>query len=59
MYAVEIGSGVKIYMPTFIKLGLGIQKGNRRDSQTHREHGDSISLLYRSMLKIEYIFKTQ
>jgi hypothetical protein len=25
-YAVEIGSGVMIYIPSFIKIGSGIQK---------------------------------
>jgi hypothetical protein len=25
-YAIEIGSGVMKYIPTFIKIGLGIQK---------------------------------
>jgi hypothetical protein len=25
-YAVEMGSGVMIYIPSFIKIGLGLQK---------------------------------
>jgi hypothetical protein len=48
-YAVEMGSGAAIYnyMPRFMKIGSGIQTllwggGN---SQTHREHGDRISLV--------------
>jgi hypothetical protein len=49
-YAVEMGSGAMIYIPSFIKIGLGIQKlilgweggGN---SQTHRQNGDRIRLL--------------
>jgi hypothetical protein len=35
-YAVEIGSGVIIYIPSFIKAGSGIQKLMRGgNSQTH------------------------
>jgi hypothetical protein len=44
-YAVEMGSGAVIYVPSFIKTGLGVQKIIREDSQIHRQHGDSISLL--------------
>jgi hypothetical protein len=41
-YAVEMGSGAMIYIPSFIKFGSSIQKliGGR-----HRQHGDLISLL--------------
>jgi hypothetical protein len=45
-YAVQMGSGAMIYIPSFIKIGSGIRKlmwGG--DSQTHRQHGDRISLL--------------
>jgi hypothetical protein len=36
-YAVEIGSGAMIYIPSFIKIGLGIRKlmGVGGDTQTH------------------------
>jgi hypothetical protein len=44
-YAVEMGSGAMIYIPSFIKNGSGIQKLICGDTQTHREHGDLISLL--------------
>jgi hypothetical protein len=42
-YAVEMGSGATIY----IKIGSGIQTliGRGGNSQTHRQHGDLISLL--------------
>jgi hypothetical protein len=43
-YAVEMGSGGMIYIPSFLKTDLGIQK-LIGDSQTHREHGDRISPL--------------
>jgi hypothetical protein len=35
-YAVEMGSGVMIYIPSFIKIGSGIQKfiGGYTDTQT-------------------------
>jgi hypothetical protein len=46
-YAVDMGSGAMIYIPSFIKIGSDIQKliGGWGDSQAHREHGDRISLL--------------
>jgi hypothetical protein len=34
-----------MYIPSFIKIGSGIQKLLREDTQTHRLHGDFISLL--------------
>jgi hypothetical protein len=34
-----------IYMPSFVKIGSAIQKF-MGDAQTHRQHGDGISLLY-------------
>jgi hypothetical protein len=34
-YATEMGSGAMIYRPSFIKIGLGIQKLVRGNSQTH------------------------
>jgi hypothetical protein len=36
-YAVEVGSGAVIYIPSFIKIGSGIQKllGRYADPQTH------------------------
>jgi hypothetical protein len=33
-YAVEMGSGAMIYIPSFIKIGSGIQKLIRWDSHT-------------------------
>jgi hypothetical protein len=44
-YAFEIGSGVIIYVPSFIKTGSGIQKLLGVDSQRHRQEGDLIGLL--------------
>jgi hypothetical protein len=43
-YAVQMGSGAKIYIPSFIKIGSDIQKLIGVDSQTDRQHGDLISL---------------
>jgi hypothetical protein len=37
-YAVELGSGVMVYIPNFIKIGLGIQKLIVGDTQTHTDH---------------------
>jgi hypothetical protein len=41
-----MGSGAVKYVPSFIKIGSGVQKliGGYRD--THREQRDLISLLY-------------
>jgi hypothetical protein len=43
-YAVEMGSGAMIYIPSFINTGSGIQK-LMGDTQTHRQDEDRISLL--------------
>jgi hypothetical protein len=43
-YALEMGSGTKIYIPSFIKINSGIQElmaGIHRDTDIH---GDLISL---------------
>jgi hypothetical protein len=44
-YAVEMGSGAMVYIPSFIKIGLGTQKLIEGASQTHRQQGDRINLL--------------
>jgi hypothetical protein len=52
MYAVWMGSGAMIYIPSFMKNGLAIQKllwGIH--IQTHRQHGDRIR--QESRLKIK------
>jgi hypothetical protein len=38
-YAAEMGSGTMIYIPSFINEKIS------GDTQTHRQHGDLISLL--------------
>jgi hypothetical protein len=43
-YVVEMNSGVMIYIPSFIKTGSGIEKLLRSGAQTHRHHGDRISI---------------
>jgi hypothetical protein len=44
-YAVEMSSGVMIYIPSFIKIGSVIQNLMWGDTQKYRQHGDHISLL--------------
>jgi hypothetical protein len=44
-YATEMGSGVMINIPGFIKIGSAIQKLIGRDIKSQRRHGDRISLL--------------
>jgi hypothetical protein len=39
-----MGSGAMIYIPSFTKIGSAIQKFMGRDTQIHRQDGDSISL---------------
>jgi hypothetical protein len=41
-YAVEMGSGAMIYIPSFIKIGSGIRK---LIVEIHRQNGDRVSLL--------------
>jgi hypothetical protein len=36
-YAIEMGSGAVTYVPSFIKIGSGIQKSIRGDPQTHTD----------------------
>jgi hypothetical protein len=36
-YAVEMCSDAMIYIPSFIKIGSGIQKLIGRDTQTHKQ----------------------
>jgi hypothetical protein len=44
-YAVEMGSGVMMYIPSFVQIGSGLQTFVKGETQTHRQHGDFISLL--------------
>jgi hypothetical protein len=45
-YAVEMGSGAVIYIPSFIRTGSAIQELKGRGvTETQRQHGVRISLL--------------
>jgi hypothetical protein len=44
-YAIEMGSNAMIHIPNFMKIGSGIQV-KKGDSQTPRQHGDCISILF-------------
>jgi hypothetical protein len=49
-YAVEMGSGAMIYIPSFKNIGSGIQKlimggYTCRHTDPHRQHGELLSLL--------------
>jgi hypothetical protein len=47
-YAVEMGSGGTIYIPSFIKIGSGINNlrgGGDSKTQIQTQEGDRISLL--------------
>jgi hypothetical protein len=45
-YAVEMGSGDMLYVPSFIKIRSGIQR-LWRDTQAERQNGDRMkSLIY-------------
>jgi hypothetical protein len=46
-YAAEMGSSVKIYVPSFIKIGSGIQeliRGIHRHTQTYGQHVHWVTL---------------
>jgi hypothetical protein len=43
-YAVEMGSGGMLFVPSFIKIGSGVQK-LIWEGYAHRQEGDLISLL--------------
>jgi hypothetical protein len=45
-YAVEIGSGVMIYVTCFMMTCSAIQKLRVGRIQTHRQRGDFISCIY-------------
>jgi hypothetical protein len=45
-YVVKTGSGAIICISDLIKNVLGIQKFIGRDTQTNRQHGERINLLY-------------
>jgi hypothetical protein len=51
-YAVEMGSSVLIYIPTFMKTDSGVRKLKRgehiqpyRHTHTYRQHGNLINVL--------------
>jgi hypothetical protein len=44
-YSVEMGSSTMIYIPSFIKIGSGIQKLIWGNARAHTQHSDLISLL--------------
>jgi hypothetical protein len=44
-YAVEMGSGSMIYIPSFIKIGSSIQKINKWDTHADTQQNDFISPL--------------
>jgi hypothetical protein len=52
MYAVEMGSGAMIYIPSFIKIGPGIQNLVEENTQSHRQEEDRISLLCTILVKL-------
>jgi hypothetical protein len=43
-YAIEMGSGGMIYIPSLINIGSGFEKLTKGNSQTRRQHGDHKSL---------------
>jgi hypothetical protein len=58
-HAVELSSGAVIYIPSFIKIGSGIQKlivGGHTD--THKQHGGRVSLLLFFQNKENTLIKT-
>jgi hypothetical protein len=59
-HAAKMGSGGMIYVPSFTKIGLDIQKLlGAGYSQTYKQDGDRISILQESRLKTEQIHKNR
>jgi hypothetical protein len=57
-YAVEMGSGAMIYIPSFTNVYSAIRKLISRgytNTQTHRQHEDRISLISFLFFKIKKI----
>jgi hypothetical protein len=44
-YAIEMSLVATTHIPSFIKTVWGIHKLIKGDSQTHRQHGDRMSIL--------------
>jgi hypothetical protein len=44
-YAFDVGTGVIIYIPSFIKICSEHSEFHRENTQTNRQEGDCISLL--------------
>jgi hypothetical protein len=44
-YAVEMSSGAMVYIPSFIKIGSGLQTLIGEFTNTNRPHGDLIRLI--------------
>jgi hypothetical protein len=42
-YDVEMSPGVMMYIPSFVKIGSGIQKLLGENSQAHRQHGGNVA----------------
>jgi hypothetical protein len=51
---VELDSGAMIYMPSYVKIGSGIEKliGCGGDVETHRQRGLRINLLFFLIRKV-------
>jgi hypothetical protein len=56
-YGVEMGSGVMVYIPSFINIGSGIEKLIGWDTQTLRQHKPTLIFFQNreSRLKIQCI----
>jgi hypothetical protein len=55
-YAVETGSGAKIYIPSLIKIGAAIQKLIGGDTHTDTQQGDPISLVLLANNLLNFMF---
>jgi hypothetical protein len=54
-YAVEMISGAMVCITSFIKIGSSIETFIWGDTQTHRQHGDHISLVLFLFFKIRKV----
>jgi hypothetical protein len=60
-YAIEMGSGVMIYLPSFVKIGSGIQKLTGDRETAWRSHKPSLFFFFQnkeSRLQWKYLDMT-
>jgi hypothetical protein len=55
-YAIEMGSVAMIYVPSFVKIGSGIQKLLRGDTQTRKSHKPTLGKSAKKIIPVIVCF---